>query len=258
MLHRPQAAFAIERCGLHVAVTKAPDFRQGAVLIHKGIVGQRFAVRGDAEHLAQAAADILRLDAGLDIAPLANSYVKLAFCAKNQARAEVLGAVIGRQLLEDDLNILQGAATCLVSHEACRRNGSAIAAVTRFGEGEIDKVAGFKVRRQRHVKQAALPPGVHFRHAGDLGASHPILADDMHGAGLGRHQHASIGQKFHCPELRQLFSHHFIGDNSGLLGRWRPGLPLKSRRLIGRVGRAGFCRGACGLCKSGPSEKGCG
>ncbi len=102
---RPEPALAIQRGGLQVAVAVAPDFLQRAISADKRIVGERLAVRIDAKDLAEAAAEILRAGAGVAVGTLADRHVKLAVRPEDEARAKVLVAVIGRHLLEDDLDV---------------------------------------------------------------------------------------------------------------------------------------------------------
>ncbi len=73
----------------------APYLGQGVFSADEGIILERLAAGVDAEHLAQSAGEILRLDAWLLVGTLANGDIKLAIIAEDETRAEVLVSVVG-------------------------------------------------------------------------------------------------------------------------------------------------------------------
>ena len=136
----------------------------------------------------------------------------------------MLVAIIGRGLAEYDREIFQSAATIIIDHEPGRCNGGAVSTVAGLGEGKEDPVAGLEIRRQCHIKQAALAVRSYFRDARNIGAGVSLTVDYPHCALLEGHEHAPAGQEFERPDLRQVGCYDLPLDLRQLGGLRRPRL----------------------------------
>src|SRR5690625_434723 len=174
VLHDPEPAVAVERGGLDVAVTVAPDLWLGIVFADEGIVFQRLTVAVEAENLAEAAFQVLRLVADLRIGTLTDPQIEFSLGPEDDARAVVQLAVIGRHLLEDDGDVLERASTLIVSNEGRPREGGTVSTIAGFRKGEEDLVGAFEVGSEGNVKQAALAARIDFRHPLEGGSNLPV------------------------------------------------------------------------------------
>ena len=138
VLDGPEAALAVERRALDVAVAVGPDLGFGLVAAREGVVLRGVAVSVDAEDLAEAARQVLGLAPGLLVRTLAHGHEQLAIRREDEARAEMLVAVIGRHLPEDDLEAVELARAAAL-HELGLRHRGAVALLAGLGIADVDR-----------------------------------------------------------------------------------------------------------------------
>ena len=229
---------------LDVAVTPGPDLRQGAVLIHEGVVRRNRAVGVDAHDLAQVRAQILRLRPGLQIRPLAEGHVQPPLTIEHDSGAVVHEVVVGRHGAEDRLDVLQPRS---VLAQAAARHRRAVAALTGLGKAHVDLTVAGEVRTQLHIQQTGLTLGNHLRRARDGVAHLAPGADHAQGSRLFGHEEATLRQRDQPPRARQPLGHRLADHLHRGLDARRAGLALEGRLLVRSVGRVRLDGGAARL-----------
>jgi hypothetical protein len=139
----------------------------------------------------------------------------------------VVAAADAGALAEDDREVLQPS---VGEPRACHRGGGA--AVAGPGIREIDPPVAGEGRIQGYVEQAALPFGVHLRHALHRIGQPAVRRDDAQPARPFGDQHPPVGQERERPGVRQSGGDAADAQRAGLGGE------LALRRL-GRGGRRG-------------------
>ena len=138
-----------------------PDFRARARAVHERIVGRYAAIGVQAYQLALQLVQILGRGT---LVVFAQSDEQVAVAIEHQPCAEMdAGGQLGL-LLEDALEVFESRA---IVTEAPAPHGGAGLAIAGLGVGEIDQPVLCELRRQRHLQQAALAPGIHRRHPVD-------------------------------------------------------------------------------------------
>ena len=249
---------------LDVAVSQAPDFRQGSGAANEGIVLRDCAVGVDADGLAHVGAQILRLGPHRLVRAFAQCDEQLAIRREGQGRPEMLVAVIDGQGAEDDLDVLDA---CSIVRQTAARDRGSVAALAGSGIAPIDHAILRKARSDDHIQQAALTARIDGRQARDRFADLALGGDDAQTARLFSHQPAAVRQGRQTPGVDKARGDHRVGHGLFGLDPRRAGLAGESRLLIGIVRRTGFQRGpslrrgagALAICATGggENEQGC-
>src|SRR5204863_8062430 len=163
VLDLPEVSLRVEREPLWIAVAARPDLRLRVGLADERIVLWYRAVRTDADHLAEMSIEPLRVGAHRRVRPFAERRVQHPVRPERDARAEVLPAVVRRHDPEDHLHPVHLGP---VGRQRAARDGGAVAAVPRLGEGPEDRAVLSERRAERHIEQPALAPRRDWRQPG--------------------------------------------------------------------------------------------
>src|SRR5690606_30844200 len=118
------------QCGaLGIAVPVGPDLGPSVLAIDERIVVRCGAIRIDPHDLAPVPGQILRI---FHLKTLAEGYEQLAVRRDHDARAEMHVAVEGRQLPEDDAQLLKSGLSIALGETSARHGRAVPAAFTRL------------------------------------------------------------------------------------------------------------------------------
>jgi len=214
----------IERKSFRVAHAIRPDFRQLVLSADERIVGRRFAVRRDADDLADAIRQILRF---FRLEVITERDEQIAVTRLHDTAADV-GRAAGRSLLH--INRLHALELRLVAQIDLRvRDDDLRAAADRFCVAEEDASALREIVREHHVHHPGLSAMIDLRHARERLGCLAVLRHEAHAAGPLGHQHAPVRQKGERPRMHQMLDN---GGHSDLAGGG-------VEHFVGRVRRSG-------------------
>ena len=206
MLELPQLARRrMQERTLHIAMAIGPDLGKCAIRgADKRIVLRDGAVRVDADDLANAALQVLRLHACRQRAAITLGDEQRAILCKDKPRTEMLVRREGRPLAIDDRDVLDGRRRPI--HQLALSHSGVVPPIrARLGIAPVDHLVGREVRIERHVEQPALTDAMNHRHAAldrrrDL--ARRIRDAELAGNPLGD-QEPATRQEFHRPRRGQ-------------------------------------------------------
>lgn len=182
----------MQRQALRVAMAVAPYRRVGTGAADEGVVLGHGAIAGDADDLAVGFVELLGAIAM--VTAFADAGVEEAIAADDDARAEVLAAVVSRLLPKQHAQVRQRARS-----QSRAGDGGVRAIRCRSGIGEIQRAIAGEVGIEHHVEQATLAVGVDLGYAGQRRTDAAIRFDDAHRAAALGDQEPVVGQEGHGP-----------------------------------------------------------
>jgi hypothetical protein len=132
----------------------------------------------------------------------------------------MVAAVVGRLLAEYDRQLRHTIRLLVQLHP---RDGRAVAALARLGEGDIDVPVGCEIRIDRNIEQAALVAGGDRGQACERSRYGAVRGHHAQPARPFRHQHPPIRQEGEAPRIFETLRHR-LHDDGGFLGLERLGL----------------------------------